>query len=54
MDSYLLALTRERKPYDDESLSPVVRELRGIAAGGGLSEGDYKEHLWQKYMRDGK
>jgi len=36
-------------PPDDRALSPVVRRLRGVAAGGGTDRTQYREHLHKKY-----
>ncbi|HEU4990672.1 MAG TPA: DUF6364 family protein [Gemmatimonadaceae bacterium] len=34
---------------EEEPLSPVVRRLRGAAAGGKADRAAYREHLYRKY-----
>jgi ribosomal protein L14 len=46
VEDYLLALTREQRLEDKEVLSPVARELRGIA-GNGLGDADNEKQLWR-------
>lgn len=36
-------------PPDDQTLSPVVRRLRGVAAGAKSDRAEYREHLLGKY-----
>ena len=33
----------------DVDITPRVRSLRGVLAGSGLDEGDYRHHLEEKY-----
>lgn len=37
------------EPPDEQALSPVVRRLRGVAAGGSADQAHYREHLYRKY-----
>lgn len=34
---------------DEETLPPITRRLRGIAAGSELTEEDYRRHLEEKH-----
>ena len=47
VSDFLRALPLE--PPDERALSPVVRRLRGAAAGGTIDETHYREHLYRKY-----
>ena len=49
VNDFLWALPLEAPPSDQ--LSPVVRRLRGIAAGGKSSRAAYRKHLLRKYGR---
>ena len=33
----------------DDDITPRVRSLRGVLAGSGLDESDYRRHLEEKY-----
>ncbi len=37
------------EPPDEQGLSPVVRRLRGVAAGATTDRARYREHLYRKY-----
>jgi hypothetical protein len=47
VSDFLRALPVE--PPDEQALSPVVRRLRGVAAGGRTDRALYREHLYRKY-----
>jgi hypothetical protein len=34
---------------NDDDITPRVRSLRGVLAGSGLDESDYRRHLEEKY-----
>lgn len=36
-------------PQPARALSPIVRRLRGVAAGGRTDRKAYREHLYRKY-----
>ena len=46
VDDYLRSLPLDT---DEEPLSPLVRRLRGAAAGGKADRATYHEHLYGKY-----
>ena len=43
----MLPEPRERQP---RPLTPIVASLRGVLAGSGLDEEDYRRHLEEKYL----
>jgi hypothetical protein len=47
VNDFLRALPLE--PVNQRELSPLVRRLRGVAAGGQTDREDYREHLARKY-----
>ena len=47
VNGFLRALPLE--PLPDPELSPLVRRLRGIAAGGRRGRQEYRKHLYRKY-----
>jgi len=47
VNDFLRALPLE--PVRQRDLSPLVRRLRGAAAGGQTDREDYREHLIRKY-----
>ncbi|MGH9895917.1 MAG: DUF6364 family protein [bacterium] len=47
VNNFLRALPLE--PVRQRDLSPLVRRLRGVAAGGQTDREDYREHLIRKY-----
>lgn len=47
VSNFLRALPLD--PPDDQTLSPVVRRLRGVAAGSKSDLTEYREHLHRKY-----
>jgi hypothetical protein len=49
VNDFLRALPLTAPPT--EQLSPVVRRLRGVAAGGKTSRAAYRKHLLRKYGR---
>jgi hypothetical protein len=44
-DFFALIDTQDR----DVEITPRVRALRGVLAGSGLDESDYRRHLEEKY-----
>lgn len=47
VNDFLRALPLEAPSAQE--LSPLVRRLRGVAAGGRANRKDYREHLHRKY-----
>lgn len=47
VSDFLRALPLE--PSDEQGLSPVVRRLRGVAAGVSTDRAQYHEHLHRKH-----
>jgi len=48
--SDLFTLIKNEKSQEDKTLTPVVKSLRGVLKGKGVSEEDYKRHLEEKYL----
>jgi len=49
ISDYLAALVQQVQEDDDEELTPLVKSLRGIAAGSDVGIEDYHNYLEEKY-----
>lgn len=46
----LFTLIKNEKIQEGETLTPVVKSLRGVLKNRGISEEDHKRHLEEKYL----
>jgi len=49
VSDYLELLPRPERS-SPRTLTPIVESLRGVLAGSGLDEEDYRRHLEEKYL----